>query len=230
MSVDITLPEIVEPAKVQAKQVLLVANGDLRPAANQTLLAGSQRNGRSLHQAVADAGYELVRAHPFKPEEGHGFIGSQKEGMEVFAGIDPQRPADRGRSRLAIFASPAARPDLASRADPDRRQLVGHLAGPGRHAESERLADQGRREILDAVERGFLRPAFAKSLARWLEKGKLRHPTDHVVALADVSMPQALRKLGEALAEQLLQREGDHGRVRRRLHGHVQRHHARSIC
>ena len=39
--------------------------------------------------AVADAGFELVRAHPFKEAEGHGFIGSQKEGMCVFYNLDP---------------------------------------------------------------------------------------------------------------------------------------------
>ena len=35
---------------------------------------------------MADAGYELVRAHPYKPDEQHGFIGSQKEGMR---GLSP---------------------------------------------------------------------------------------------------------------------------------------------
>ena len=47
---------------------------------------------RHLTRAVADAGYELVRAHPYKDDEQHGFIGSQKEGMCVFAGIDPDAP------------------------------------------------------------------------------------------------------------------------------------------
>ena len=46
---------------------------------------------------AATAGYELVRAHAFKPNEQHGFISSQKEGMQVFAGIDP---AAMGRVRV----------------------------------------------------------------------------------------------------------------------------------
>src|SRR5439155_3560319 len=39
--------------------------------------------------AAASCGYDIVRAHPFKEEQKHGFIGSQKEGMEVFRKIDP---------------------------------------------------------------------------------------------------------------------------------------------
>ena len=41
---------------------------------------------------MAEAGYELVRAHPYKPDEKHGFIGSQKEGMKFFAASTPSAP------------------------------------------------------------------------------------------------------------------------------------------
>src|SRR5690606_20804759 len=47
---------------------------------------------------------------------------------------------------------------------------------------------------------------FRKQLSRWLEKGKLKHKTDHVTPLSDVKLPSKERKLGAALAEQL-QRE-----------------------
>jgi hypothetical protein len=74
------------------RQVLLVANGDLRLSANQKCWAAQQEMEQALTKAVAETGYELVRAHPYKPDEQHGFIGSQKEGLKVFAGIDPQTP------------------------------------------------------------------------------------------------------------------------------------------
>ncbi len=173
-----------------------------------TLLAGSGQMEDSLHQAVTDAGYELVRAHPFKPEQGHGFIGSQKEGMEVFAGIDPHCPADRRRGGLAILASPAARPALAPGADSDRGQLVGHVAGAGRHAQSERLAHQGRREILDALERGFHRSSVrqgARSLARKGQAAPSR-PTTSLALARRESRRSTCASSAQALAEQL-QRE-----------------------
>ena len=86
------IPKTVEPKKVGKKQVLMVASGDLRLSANQVCWEAQKEMEAALAKAVADAGYELVRAHPYKRKEKHGFIGSQKEGMEVFAGIDPQAP------------------------------------------------------------------------------------------------------------------------------------------
>ncbi len=100
-------PTLSKPQAVKKNQVLLVASGDLRLAANQKCWPAQQEMEQALTRAVADAGYELVRAHPYKPAEQHGFIGSQKEGMEVFAANRPQGPTDRGRSGLAIFASRA---------------------------------------------------------------------------------------------------------------------------
>jgi hypothetical protein len=49
----------------------------------------------------------------------------------------------------------------------------------------------------------FSDPHFIKQLSRWLRKGKLRHKTEHVVALDDVKVPKPLRRVAEALAEQL---------------------------
>ena len=83
------LPEISTPARVQPHQVLLVANGDLRLSANQNCWPAQQEMEESLTHAITDAGYELLRAHPYKEDERHGFIGSQKEGMDVFRQIDP---------------------------------------------------------------------------------------------------------------------------------------------
>jgi len=203
MSVDFDLPEIVEPAKVQAKQVLLVANGDLRLAANQRCWPAQAQMEDSLHQAVNDAGFELVRAHPFKPELGHGFIGSQKEGMEIFAGIDRTAPLIVAEATwqyshhllhgLLSHEGPILTIANWSGTWPG---LVGMLNLNGS------LTKAGKKYSTLWGE-DFSDPAFAKSLARWLEKGKLRHPTDHVTALADVKMPKHLRRLGAALAAQL---------------------------
>jgi len=47
---------------------------------------------QALSAALGSRGYELVRAHAYKEQEGHGFISSQKEGLEVFRKIDPTAP------------------------------------------------------------------------------------------------------------------------------------------
>jgi hypothetical protein len=50
----------------------------------------------------------------------------------------------------------------------------------------------------------FADRSFTKQLGKWLHKGKLKHKTDHVIPLGDVKLPSAARKLGHALADQLL--------------------------
>jgi hypothetical protein len=75
-----------------SKTVLLVANGDLRLAANQTCWPAQAAMEKKLTAAVASLGGRLVRAHPYKPKVKHGFIASQKEGLAVFAGLDVDTP------------------------------------------------------------------------------------------------------------------------------------------
>lgn len=72
--------------------IYLVASGDLRLSANQKCWPAQQEMEQKLTAAIAAAGRSVVRAHPYKQELGHGFIASQREGMEVFKRIDPQSP------------------------------------------------------------------------------------------------------------------------------------------
>ena len=86
------IPTLAATPRAGKKQVLLIANGDLRLSANQKCWAAQAEMEASLAEAVAASGYELVRAHPYREEQGHGFISSQKEGLAVFAEIDPRAP------------------------------------------------------------------------------------------------------------------------------------------
>jgi hypothetical protein len=70
----------------------MVASGDLRPSANETCWAAQADMEAKLTAAVARLGGKVVRSHPYKPSLKHGFIASQKEGLEVFAGIDRDAP------------------------------------------------------------------------------------------------------------------------------------------
>ena len=49
----------------------------------------------------------------------------------------------------------------------------------------------------------FADAKFVKKLGKWLDKGKVSHATSHVAKLKNVDLPNAPRKLGEQLAEQL---------------------------
>ena len=137
------------------------------------------------------------------------------------------RAARRRRGRLAVQPPRPARPAHPPRPDPRRGQLEWRVPRPGRPAQPHREPDQGRRAPLRAVERGLHRRLGARgACATWLETGALSHDTSHVRDLDDAgSGPEA--DLGRALAAQLPAREGDHRRLRRGLHGDVQRDHRR---
>ncbi|SHN21717.1 hypothetical protein SAMN04488057_11135 [Cyclobacterium lianum] len=74
------------------KEVYLVASGDLRLAANQTCWQAQADMEKGLQQVLHRLGVKVRRAHPFDAEKGHGFIDSQKMGMQVFRDLDPHKP------------------------------------------------------------------------------------------------------------------------------------------
>ncbi|MCE9554628.1 MAG: fucose isomerase [Planctomycetes bacterium] len=197
------LPALKEPQRVGKKQVLLVANGDLRLTANQRCWAAQQEMEAALTQAVADAGYELIRAHQYKPNEQHGFIGSQKEGMEVFASIDPDArlivaEAVWQYSHHLLHGLITHRGPILTVANWSGTWpgLVGMLNLNG-------SLTKARKRYSSLWSEDFTEERFVRNLRRWLKKGSVRHTTDHVVPLKDVKIPSAERKLGEALAAEL---------------------------
>jgi hypothetical protein len=64
----------------------------LRLSANRVCWAAQQRAEEAVMGAIRNAGREVRRGHPCDPAKGHGFIDSQKYGMEVFRNIPPSAP------------------------------------------------------------------------------------------------------------------------------------------
>ncbi len=197
------LPEKTRHPRVEKNQVLLCASGDLRPAANRNCWPSQQEMEQKLSAAVAAEGFEIVRAHPFRPEAGHGFIDSQAEGMRVFAGIDPKAPlivaeAVWQYSHHVLAGLIAHRGPILTVANWSGTWpgLVGMLNLNGS------LTKAGVRYSTLWSE-DFTDEFFKHCLQRWLHKGGIRHRCDHVTAWDDVKPPRAERRLGKALASQL---------------------------
>lgn len=89
---NLTLPANPEMIKAGTGEVLMVTNADLREPANITCWPTQKLFEERLADALETLGYKLRRAHPVNSERGHGFISSQKEGSDLFAGIDPDAP------------------------------------------------------------------------------------------------------------------------------------------
>ncbi len=185
------------------RDVALVANGDLRLSANRVCWNAQAEMEASLGRAVARHGYRLVRAHPYKKAEGHGFIGSQKEGLEVFANLDPD--AKLIVAEAVWQYSHHVLPGLFAHRGPvctvanwsgTWPGLVGMLNLNGS------LTKAGVKYSTLWAE-DFNEPRFAGDLGTWLRKGRVTHPTPHVRPLGRVKLSARARRTGETLAAEL---------------------------
>lgn len=70
----------------------LVTSGDLRPPANSATWPAQEALERDFAAAAKKLGADSKRAFPVDEKLGHGFITSQKMGMDVFRNVDPDAP------------------------------------------------------------------------------------------------------------------------------------------
>ena len=157
-------------------------------------------------------------------ELGHGFIASQKEGMEVFAGIDPQAPlivaeAVWQYSHHILHGLVSHRGPILTVANWSGTWpgLVGMLNLNGS------LTKAGVKYSTLWSE-NFSDDYFTADCGNGSPRESCRHKTSHVVPLKTSKFPRpaagwATPWRGNCNAQ------GDHGRLRRGMHGHVQRHH-----
>src|SRR5690242_19061055 len=74
------------------REVVLVASGDLRETANGLGWPAQAELEAAIVKAFARHGVTVKRGHPVDPARGHGFISSQRMGMDVFGSIDRDAP------------------------------------------------------------------------------------------------------------------------------------------
>lgn len=90
----LSVPAIKSPRHIdKSREVVIVVNGDQRRTTNVTCAAVQQKFETKLKNVLADKyGITSTRAHPYKKDQGHGFIEGQREGMDIFTDIDPESP------------------------------------------------------------------------------------------------------------------------------------------
>ncbi len=187
------------------KTVQLVASGDLRLSANQVCWPAQEAMEKALTTALAAEGFDLVRAHQYDPNLKHGFLASQRQGMEVFRNIDPNQPlivaeavwqySHHVLAGLTTHKGPILTVANWSGQWPG---LVGMLNLNGSLTKagvkySTLWSDDFRDEF------------FTIKLRQWLKSGTVTHSLDHVRKLEEVKVPSSVSKLGTTLAKELLQ-------------------------
>ncbi len=187
--------------------VFLVANGDLRQTANQACWPAQLAVEKKLALAVAQLGGRLVRAHPYKPKVKHGFISSQKEGLALFAELEPTAPliiaeAVWQYSHHLLGGLLTHRGPILTVANWSGQWpgLVGMLNLNGS------LTKAGVK-YSTLWSDNFDDEYFLTGLARWLQTGVTTHRTPHVRAYAKAAVPAKAKGLAQKIATDLRTRK-----------------------
>ena len=185
------------------KQVYLISSGDLRLSANQKCWPAQQAMEQAFTAAVKECGYEIVRAHPFKEDEQHGFIASQQEGIQVFRNIPPTAPlvvaeavwqySHHVLAGLTTHEGPILTVANWSGQWPG---LVGMLNLNGSLTKAEV-------EYSTLWSEEFTDDYFKSRLQQWLTTGSCSHDTSHARPLEQVDIAADADKLGQQLAHEL---------------------------
>jgi len=78
--------------KPVARRAYLIASGDQRQSANETCWPEQAKMEAALTAAFRAEGWKLVRGYPVDKQKRHGFIDSQRRGIEIFRTLDPEAP------------------------------------------------------------------------------------------------------------------------------------------
>ena len=87
-----TFPTLSPRPSVEPRTAWLIASGDLREAPNRSGWPTQQRMEADLARVFGDLGWTIRRANEVDPATGHGFISSQRMGLDVFATIPTDAP------------------------------------------------------------------------------------------------------------------------------------------
>jgi len=198
-----TLPVIRTPEPVRENEAILVASGDLRLSANRECWPAQEALERQLTAVFQQEGLTIRRGHPYDPVERHGFISSQRMGMDVFETIHPDAPlivaeAVWQYSYHVLAGLRSHRGPILTVANWDGQWpgLVGLLNLNGS------LTKMGV-PYSTIWSRDYQDEFFLRGIRQWIREGKISHDTGHVRDLEMDELPAAEKTLGTALARQL---------------------------
>jgi hypothetical protein len=186
--------------------IYLVASGDLRLSANQNCEAAQAEMERQLITAIEHEGGRVKRGHPYDPAKKHGFIDSQKYGLEVFSKIPKDAPVIVAEAVWQYTHH--VLPGLLEHRGPILTVanwsgtwpgLVGMLNLNGS------LTKAGRKYSTLWSE-AFTDEFFVKGLHTWLTKGYVKPITPQVQRYVPDTAPAAATKLGVKFAQDFLKK------------------------
>ena len=198
-----TLPALQTTTPPEPNTAVLVASGDLRLSANQVCWPAQQAMEEKVIAAFAEEGVTVKRGHAYDAALEHGFIWSQRMGMDVFKSIHPDTPlvvaeAVWQYSHHVLAGLRSHRGPILTLANWSGQWpgLVGMLNLNGS------LTKAGVRYSTLWSE-DFTDDFFRNGLREWIKTGEITHDTSHVRSFEVAQVGDAERDLGVALADQI---------------------------
>jgi hypothetical protein len=195
------------PAPLKPRQAYLMANGDLRTSANQKCWPEQARVEAVLTRAFRAEGWKLVRAHAYDPAKRHGFIDSQKRGLEVFRQLDPDAPLVIAECVWQYSHHLLA--GLTTHRGPILTVANWSGTWPGLVGLLNLNASMTKAGIRHSSlwSEHFADDFFRSGLRQWLGQGTITHDQSHVRDLALLKLPAADEHFGRAFARDLRRRK-----------------------
>jgi L-fucose isomerase-like protein len=183
------------------KTIYLVANGDLRLAANQNCEAAQAEMEKKIVAGVEKPGGKVQRAHAYNPEKKHGFIDSQKYGIEVFNSIPKKAPLIVAEAVWQY--SHHILPGLFTHEGPIL--TIANWSGqwPGLVGLLNLNASLTKAGVKYSTlwSEDFTDDFFLEGLQRWMKKGRINHDISHVVPYKQAKVPVKAEKIGTKFAQ-----------------------------
>ena len=183
--------------------IYLVSSGDFRPAANETCWPEQAAMEKQLTDAIGQFRRKVVRAHSYDPVRKHGFLASQREGLDVFAKIPANAPVIVAESvwqfshhvypGLLLHKGPIL---TVGNWSPTWPGLVGLLNLNG-------CLIKAKREFSTLWSEDFTDEWFLSRLKKWLDTGLVKHENKHVKPIKKLGISDKDWKLGGKLADAL---------------------------
>jgi len=197
------VPEVKEPEPLAPGEAVLVASGDLRLSANVECWPAQAEMEERVRAAFQAEGVHVLRGHPVDPGLGHGFIWSQRMGMDVFKTIPRDAPVI-----VAEAVWQYSHHVLAGLRDHEGPILTlanwsGQWPGLVGMLNLNACLSKMGKPYSTIWSESFDDPFFLNGIRQWLREGRITHDTSHVRDLKPESLPKEERVLGEALAAQL---------------------------
>lgn len=175
--------------KLKAKQVYILANGDLRLSANRVCWKEQARVEKVLSKAIGEEGWSVIRAHAFDRKKQHGFIDSQKRGIEVFRDLDPDAPLIV--AECVWQYSQHILPGLLTHRGPILTLANWSGMWPGLVGMLNLNGSLTKMDVKYSTiwSKNFSDRYFKRGLRQWLNEGEISHDQSHVKNIQLLSLP-----------------------------------------